>query len=96
MKPDYKNWMPKGMIKAFLFAFLGCAAALAVFILALADGTLKMVLLIAFAALTLVFFAMTVWSTLMYRAFDYNGKRRQRSSFDCGGKAESEGGSDGC
>ncbi len=76
MKPDYKNWMPKGMIKAFLFAFLGCAAALAIFILALADGTLKTVLLIAFAVLTLVFFAMTVWSTLMYRAFDYNGKRQ--------------------
>lgn len=76
MKPDYKNWMPKGMIKVFLFAFLGCAAALAVFILALADGTLKTVLLIAFAVLTLVFFAMTIWSTLMYHAFDYNGKRQ--------------------
>ncbi len=76
MKPDYKNWMPKGMIKAFLFSFLGCAAALAIFILALADGTLKTVLLIAFAALTLVFLAMTVWSTLMYRAFDYHGKRQ--------------------
>ena len=76
MKPDYKNWMPKGMIKAFLFSFLGCAAALAIFILALADGTLKTVLLIAFAVLTLVFFAMTIWSTLMYHAFDYNGKRQ--------------------
>ena len=30
MKPDYKNWMPKGMIYAFLTAFLGCAAALVI------------------------------------------------------------------
>ena len=76
MKPDYKNWMPKGMIYAFLSAFLGCAALLAVFVLTLADGTLKTVLLIAFAMLTLVFCAMTVWSVLMYRAFDYNGRRK--------------------
>ncbi len=76
MKPDYKNWMPKGMIYAFLSAFLGCAALLAVFALTLADGTLKTVLLIAFAVLTLVFCVMTVWSVLMYRAFDYNGRRK--------------------
>lgn len=76
MKPDYKNWMPKGMINAFLAAFLGCAAALVVFRLALAEGTLKTVLTIVFAALTLLFCGMTLWSVLMYRAFDYNGQRR--------------------
>ena len=76
MKPDYKNWMPKGMVCAFLAAFLGCAAALAAVSLALADGTLKTILLIAFAVLTLVFCTMTIWSALMYRAFDYNGKRQ--------------------
>ncbi len=27
MKPDYKNWMPKGMIYSFLFAALGCGIA---------------------------------------------------------------------
>ena len=26
MKPDYKNWMPKGMICSFLFAALGCGS----------------------------------------------------------------------
>ena len=76
MKPDYKNWIPKGMICAFLFAFLGCAAALAVFTLVLTEGTLKTVLTVAFAVLTLLFCVMTKWSILMYRAFDYNGKRR--------------------
>ena len=76
MKPDYKNWMPKGMIYAFLSAFLGCAVLLLVFRLALAEGTLKEVLTIVFAVLTLIFCVMTKWSILMYRAFDYNGKRQ--------------------
>ena len=76
MKPDYKNWMPKGMIYAFLAAFLGCAAALAIFTLALTEGTLKTILMIVFAVLTLLFCVLTKWSILMYRAFDYNGKRK--------------------
>ncbi len=76
MKPDYKNWMPKGMIYAFLSAFLGCAAGLVVFSLALTEGTLKTVLTVTFAILTLLFCALTKWSILMHRAFDYNGKRQ--------------------
>ena len=79
MKPDYKNWMPKGMIYAFLSAFLGCAVLLLVFRLALAEGSLKEMLTIIFAVLTLIFCVMTKWSILMYRAFDYNGKRRMAS-----------------
>ena len=31
MKPDYKNWMPKGMVYSFLFAFLGCGIAAAAY-----------------------------------------------------------------
>ena len=76
MKPDYKNWMPKGMIYAFLAAFLGCAAVLVIFHLALTEGTLKTILTVVFAVLTLLFCVLTKWSILMYRAFDYNGKRQ--------------------
>ena len=76
MKPDYKNWMPKGMIYTFLVAFLGCAAALVVFSLVLTGGTLKTILTVVFAVLTLLFCVLTKWSILMYRAFDYNGKRQ--------------------
>ena len=75
MKPDYKNWMPKGMVYSFLFAFLGCGAAAAVCYLLL-NGTLKTVLAIAFAVIALVFCGLTVWAVCMYRAFDYNGKRQ--------------------
>ena len=76
MKPDYKNWIPKGMVYSFLFAFLGCAAALPVFRLALPEGLLKEILTVAFAVLTLVFCVMAKWSIMMYRAFDYNGTRQ--------------------
>ena len=75
MKPDYKNWMPKGMVYSFLFAFLGCGVAAAAFQL-LSDGTLKTVLTVAFGVIALVFCGLTVWAFCMYRAFDYNGKRQ--------------------
>lgn len=76
MKPDYKNWMPKGMVNSFLSAFLGCGIAAAAFGLLLPDGTLKTVLTIAFAVIALVFCGLTIWAVSMYRAFDYNGKRQ--------------------
>ena len=76
MKPDYKNWMPKGMILSFL---AGAAAALALCFACeglLKAGTLKSVLVVAFAALAVAFFGLTIWSVMMYRAFDYNGNRK--------------------
>ena len=54
MKPDYKNWMPRGMVYSFLFATLGCGAAAVTFGLAL-NGTLKTVLSIAFGVIAVVF-----------------------------------------
>ena len=75
MKPDYKNWMPKGMVVSFLFAFLGCAVAAAAFFLTL-SGTLRTVLTIAFGVIALVFCGLSIWAVCMYRAFDYDGKRQ--------------------
>ena len=77
MKPDYKNWMPKGMV-------LTAAAVTAVFLLlfivfgltGLLSGTLKTVLFVVFLLGTAVSLAVTVWMLLMYRAFSYNGKRQ--------------------
>ncbi len=75
MKPDYKNWMPKGMIRSFcgIFLFL-CAAVAAVALLA--EGKTRLALLIVFGGLAVVFLGVSVWSVMMYRAFDYNGKRQ--------------------
>ena len=68
MKPNYKNWMPKGMIWSFA---AGAAVAL-VLTLIIGVGWLKVLLLI----LTLVLAGVTVWTVLMYRAFSYDGKRQ--------------------
>ena len=76
MKPDYKNWMPKGMVYSFLFAALGCGAVAASFGLLLPGGTLRTVLTIAFGVIAVVFCGLTIWAVSMYRAFDYNGKRQ--------------------
>lgn len=68
MKPDYKNWMPKGMIWSFA---AGTAVAL-VLTLIVSANWLRILLLI----LTLVLAGVTVWTALMYRAFSYDGKRQ--------------------
>lgn len=78
MKPDYKNWVPKGMVFGFLG---GTVAALAVTLVIgcagfMAPGTLKTVLTVLFSILTVFLLGMTIWCLLLYRAFDYNGKRQ--------------------
>ena len=77
MKPDYKNWMPKGMV---LSAFAATAVFLILFIVfgltGIVSGTLKTVLFIVFLAGTIIGLGVSVWMILLYRAFSYNGKRQ--------------------
>ena len=68
MKPNYKNWMPKGMI----WSFAAATAVALVLTLIVSISWLKILLLI----LTLVLAGVTVWTVLMYRAFSYDGKRQ--------------------
>ncbi len=68
MKPNYKNWMPKGMIWSFA---AGTAVALALTLI-IGVGWLKILLLVV----SLVLAGVTVWTILMYRAFSYDGKRQ--------------------
>ena len=68
MKPNYKNWMPKGMILSFAAA---CAVCL-VLALFIRLGWLRIIFLIA----TVILACVTLWMTLMYLAFSYNGKRQ--------------------
>ena len=78
LKPDYKNWMPKGMIYSFIGATVVALTLCLVFGCTglLAPGTLKTVLTVVFAVLAVIFCEITVWSILMYRTFSYDGKRR--------------------
>jgi len=77
MKPDYKNWMPKGMILA---AGIVTAVFLSLFIIfgmtGLVSGMLKTVLFIVFLVGTLFGLVLSVWMISLYRAFSYNGKRQ--------------------
>lgn len=78
MKPDYKNWMPKGMvtgsaigagISILLLIVFGCTPLLS-------SVGAKTVLTIIFAIISVFLVGMTIWMFLMYRAFSYNGKRK--------------------
>ena len=77
MKPDYKNWMPKGMV---LSGFAATAVFLILFIVfgltGIVSGTLKTVLFIVFLAGTIIGLGVSVWMILLYCAFSYNGKRQ--------------------
>ncbi len=77
MKPDYKNWMPKGMVMSGITA---TAVFLILFIVfgltGLVSGRLKTVLFIVFLAGTVIGFTASVWMALLYRAFSYDGKRQ--------------------
>ena len=75
MRPDYRNWMPKGMIWSFLGGALG-SGAVAVVIRLLVKGTVGTVLTVILAAAAVVFCGLTVWAVLMHRAFSYDGKRQ--------------------
>lgn len=77
MKPDYKNWMPKGMV---LSAVIVTAVFLLLFIIfgftGLISGVLKTVLFIVFLVGTVIGLCVSLWMILMYRAFSYNGIRQ--------------------
>ena len=77
MKPNYKNWMPKGMV---LSGAAITAALLALFIIfgltGLVSGPWKTVLFVVFLLGTVIGLGVTIWMALLYRAFSYNGKRQ--------------------
>jgi len=78
MKPDYKNWMPRGMVCT---AFAATAVFFILFIVfgvsgLIKPGMLRTALFIIFLLGTIIGIISSVWMALMYRAFSYNGKRK--------------------
>ena len=77
MKPDYKNWMPKGMVLGFAAGAMVSILLLLIFGFSpLLSGTLKIVLTVIFSVLSIMFLFATIWMFLMYKAFSYDGKRQ--------------------
>ena len=77
MKADYKNWMPKGMIYAALAVTVTARILALIFAwTSFLTGPVKIVLVIIFAAAAVLFCALTIWTVMLYRAFDYRGTRQ--------------------
>lgn len=78
MKADYKNWMPKGMINGFSSASVVSLAALWIidFFKIISTPTIKSVVSIILIVLCIFFLFVSIWMSLMHRAFSYTGKRQ--------------------
>ena len=76
MKADYKNWMPKGMVASFIGGTAGALAIVPTARLLMPNGLAKSVVTAVSAAAGCAFGGASIWSYLMYRAFDYNGTRQ--------------------
>ncbi|MBQ8554612.1 MAG: class I SAM-dependent methyltransferase [Clostridia bacterium] len=76
MKPDYKNWVPKGMLAGFAAGLAAALALLLISLFVLPEGLLHTILLAMSAVAAVILLAATLWLTMMHRAFSYNGKRQ--------------------
>lgn len=76
MKPDYKNWVPKGMLAGFGIGFIVSAILCVIIRVALPSGMLRSVLGAILGILAGILFIVTIWMACMYRAFSYDGKRQ--------------------
>ena len=76
MKPNYKNWVPNGMIAALTAGTAVLGAGTAALICAGIDPKVKKVLAGTAGAGTLACGAMAAWSIYAHGKFSYNGKRQ--------------------
>ncbi len=76
MKPDYRNWMPKGMVMGFARAAAVFLVLTILFALLPISNPAKKVLVLVLLGATILLLFVTVWMLLMYRAFSYDGKRK--------------------
>ncbi|MBQ9815812.1 MAG: methyltransferase domain-containing protein [Lachnospiraceae bacterium] len=77
MKPNYKNWMPKGMVFSGLAVFAVFLILFIVFgLTGIVSGTPKKVLFIVFLVGTVLSLCLSIWLIFMYRMFSYNGSRK--------------------
>ena len=78
MKPDYKNWFPKGMVYGF---FAGTTICLALFFIVLFVDFIPMksfqtMLVLVFGVLSVIMIVISIWGFKMYQTFSYDGKRQ--------------------
>ena len=78
MKPDYKNWIPKGMMFSLIAGTALSLALLLVFgVFGIGvSGKLRVVLGVVFGIAFVVCAKYTEWCVYAYRSFSYDGKRK--------------------
>lgn len=76
MKPDYKNWMPEGLVISAIAAFAICMICSVLSSLYIAPGSLKSIVLTILLLLSIVFAYLSLKAVMMFRAFSYNGRRK--------------------
>lgn len=78
MKPDYKNWMPKGMLFSLIAGTVLSLTLLLVFgVFGLGvSGKLRVVLGVVFGVAFVVCAKYTQWCVYAYRSFSYDGERK--------------------
>ena len=78
MKPDYKNWIPKGMLYSLIAGTLLSLVLLLVFgVFGIGvSGKLRIVLSVVFGIAFVVCAKYTEWCVHAYRSFSYDGERK--------------------
>lgn len=78
MKPDYKNWIPKGMLVSLIAGTVLSLALLLVFgVFGIGvSGKLRVVLGVVFGIAFVVCAKYTQWCVYAYRVFSYDGERK--------------------
>ena len=78
MKPDYKNWMPKGMVLGTLAGAAGCLglSTLSGCTGLISNRKCKAAATAAFLLAGAAAGGTAIWMWTLYRAFAYNGKRQ--------------------
>ena len=78
MKPDYKNWIPKGMLVSLIAGTVLSLALLLVFgVFGIGvRGKLRVVLGVVFGIAFVVCAKYTQWCVYAYRSFSYDGERK--------------------
>lgn len=78
MKPDYKNWIPKGMLFSLIAGTMLSLALLLVFgVFGIGvSGKLRIALGVVFGVAFVVCAKYTEWCVYTYRSFSYDGKRK--------------------
>ena len=78
MKPDYKNWIPKGMLVSLIAGTVLSLALLLVFgIFGIGvSGKLRIALGVVFGIAFVVCAKYTEWCVYAYRSFSYDGERK--------------------